>query len=105
VPQFDDPSASGEDAALPHRVPSASGTSVEDEVVERHRAGLLSVPGVTAVWSGLTPSGTTALFIGITDPSARARLPGVLEGYPVEIVDVPGGFVPLPADGGPSETP
>ena len=105
MPGFEDPRTSGEDAALPHQVPAARPASADDEVLERHRSGLLAVSGVTAVWSGLTSSGTTAVFVGITDPAARARLPEELEGYPVEVVDIPGGFVAQPAAEGSPERP
>ncbi|WP_372726978.1 hypothetical protein [Nocardioides sp.] len=102
---FEDPLQGGEDAALPHRPPPSGAASAEDELLERHRADLLTVPGVTAVWSGLTSTGAVAVFVGVTDPSARDRLPRSLEGLPVEVVDVPGGFVALADGDRPAEPP
>ncbi|MGH3874231.1 MAG: hypothetical protein ACRDSR_22475 [Pseudonocardiaceae bacterium] len=46
---------------------------------------------------GRTPIGDDAIRVDVEDESVRDRLPKTVEGYPVEVVVVPGGFGIFPA--------
>ncbi len=93
--QFEEPKAVVEDAAIGEFVPPPRpDLTVLDGVLERNQADLLSIDGVTATWTGLNAEGADVVFVAVTDTSARPRVPQVIEGHPVEVVVVPGGFVP-----------
>lgn len=96
---FQEPSPAPEQAAVsftsppppPGRQPAITA------VVERNRARLLTIEGVHGVAEGRSPIGGDAVRIDVDDESVRDRLPTRIEGYPVEVVVVPGGFGILPA--------
>lgn len=67
-------------------------------VVERSRADLLKIEGVHGVSEGRTPTGDDAVRVDIEDDSVRERLPTAIDGYPLEVVVVAGGFGILPAE-------
>ena len=58
------------------------------EVKRRHSAELLGLPGVCGVGIAKGKSGeyVIALHLETDDPEVRARLPKIVEGYPVEPV-------------------
>ncbi len=66
-------------------------------VVERNRARLFKIEGVHGVSEGQTPIGDDAVRIDVENDLVRDRLPKEIEGYPVQVVVVPGGFGILPA--------
>ncbi len=67
------------------------------DVVERNRARLHKIEGVHGVSEGRTPIGDDAVRVDVENDAVRDRLPQEIEGYPVEVVVVPGGFGILPA--------
>ena len=95
--KFAEPGAAREEAAMSFTPPTAREPSDVTGVVERNRTKLAEIPGVHGVSEGRTPIGDPAVRIDIEDDSVRARLPKEIEGYPVEVVVVPGGFETLPA--------
>jgi hypothetical protein len=94
---FAEPGGAPEEAAISFTPPIPQGQSAVTGVVERNRAELAKIPGVHGVSEGRTPIGDPAVRIDVEDYSVRARLPKEIEGYPVEVVVVPGGFEILPA--------
>lgn len=76
----------------PQRVPSPI-----TEIVERNRARLSEIEGVHGVAESRTPSGDDSIRVDVEDDSVRERVPKEIEGYPVEVIVVPGGFGILPA--------
>jgi hypothetical protein len=106
---FAEPSGPPEQASVPFTPPeSAAASSAPPRpqgppsplttVVERSKAQLLQIEGVHGVAEGRTPIGDDAVRVDIDDDSIRPRLPNEIEGYPVEVVVVPGGFGILPAE-------
>jgi len=89
---FDDPPPSsgrrtGEDAALPHYVPS-DGRDVSTpagDALARHEARLLAIAGVVGVGVGIGLTGAVIL-VYVRNQEARSRVPRVLDGVPVELV-------------------
>ncbi|NOY45062.1 MAG: hypothetical protein GXP50_06395 [Deltaproteobacteria bacterium] len=55
------------------------------DVLARHRAGLLSRTGVVGVWVGLGPDGEACIRVGTDRPagSVDPPLPDEIEGVPV----------------------
>ena len=94
---FAEPGAAPEEAAISFTPPNPQGQSAITGVVERNRAELAKIPGVHGVSEARTLIGDPAVRIDVEDDSVRARLPKEIEGYPVEVVVVPGGFEILPA--------
>ncbi|MBZ4322608.1 hypothetical protein [Streptomyces huiliensis] len=66
-------------------------------VLERNRARLHEIDGVHGVSEGRTPAGDDAIRVDVEDESVGDRVPGEVEGFPVVIAVVPGGFGSLPA--------
>jgi hypothetical protein len=98
-PEFDAPGEASERAEM-HFSPaehSQMSTSEIDGVIDRHSRELLAIDGVHGVGVGRTPIGDTAVRIDIDNESVRSRLPREVDGYPVEVAIVPGGFDILPA--------
>jgi hypothetical protein len=93
-PSFDEPAGATEEAALPTGPPPTpySGAQGMQSTLERARESFMNLPAVAGLAHGLTADGRDALVIYITDQSATASLPDELEGYPVIIQVVPGGF-------------
>lgn len=54
------------------------------QVIERHRAELLAIPGVNGVAAGRTQDGRSAVLVYGNTKERPAQLPAELEGYPVE---------------------
>ena len=94
---FAEPGGAPEKAPISFTPPSPQGQSAVAGIIERHRAELANIPGVHGVSEGRTLTGDPAVRIDVEDASVRARLPKEIEGYPVEVVVVPGGFGILPA--------
>ena len=57
------------------------------EVKEQHEAQFLDMPGVVSVGIGLDPNGNQAIIVGMEgpDPETEAKIPAILDGYPVVI--------------------
>jgi hypothetical protein len=91
---FEEPAESHEEAALPATTPppNQGGAHPVDDVLERHRPELLTIPGFAGVGRGQTPDGNDAIIVWVTDPDAAERVPAEIEGYPVIVNVVPGGF-------------
>jgi hypothetical protein len=91
---FEEPSEMSEDAALPATTPppSSSGANPIDDILERSRPELLALPGVVGTGHGRTQDGADAIIIWVTDPGAAEHVPTEIEGYPVIVNTVPGGF-------------
>ncbi|MDQ4093604.1 MAG: hypothetical protein M3143_09450 [Actinomycetota bacterium] len=95
---FAEPGGAPEQAAvffapLPQQKPNSPITSV----VERSRARLHKIEGVHGVSEGRTSIGDDAVRVDVENELVRDRLPKDIDGYPVEVVVVPGGFGILPA--------
>jgi hypothetical protein len=73
-------------AEKPRPTENVSGGPVMD-VIERHSADLLNVPGVVGVYEGRTQDQRPVIRIMVAKrtPEHDQKLPKVLEGYPVEI--------------------
>jgi hypothetical protein len=92
---FEEPAHNHEEAALPATTtppPNQGGTHPIDGVLERIRPELLAIPGFAGVGRGQTPDGNDAVIVWVTDPEAAERVPTEIEGYPVIVNVVPGGF-------------
>ena len=57
------------------------------EVKKQHETQLLDMPGVVSVGIGLDPNGDQAIIVGMErpDPETEAKIPAIIEGYPVMI--------------------
>jgi hypothetical protein len=91
---FDEPAGATEEAALPTGPPPTPYDVPPDmqSTLERARESFMKHPAVAGLAHGLTADGRDALVIYVTEQSATASLPDELEGYPVIIQVVPGGF-------------
>ena len=91
---FDEPGGVTEAAAVPLGAPPTPYDAPTDmqSALMRARESFIDLPAVTGVAHGLTADGHDALVIYVTDHSATASLPAELDGYPVIIQVVPGGF-------------
>lgn len=95
---FEAPGDAPEQAAVSYTGPGPQGPqSAVTATVERHRAELTKIAGVYGVAESRTAIGDPAIRIDIDNDSVRDRLPKEIEGLPVEVVVVPGGFEILPA--------
>jgi len=92
TPPFEEPTADGEQAAVPVGAPPDLERHSTDAVVEAHRRHLLAVAGVVGVGHGRTPDGDDAVLVWVTDARAADRLPRELDGHAVIVELVPGGF-------------
>src|SRR5690349_4718311 len=96
-PGFEDPGQGREEAALPSMAPPGSGRlEAVDEVIERIRGDLLGRPGVIGVARGRTEDGADAVVVWVSQPADGEQIPREIEGYPVVVHIVPGGFHALP---------
>jgi hypothetical protein len=92
---FEEPAHSREEAALSSTTtppPSQGGAHPIEDVLERTRPELLAIPGFAGSGHGRTPEGNDAIIVWVTDPDAAKRVPTEIEGYPVIVNVVPGGF-------------
>lgn len=94
---FAEPRAAAEEARVSFTPPTPGSRSRITEVIERNRVELTEIEGVHGVAEGRTPTGDDAVRVDVDDDAVRERLPETIEGYPVEVVVVPGGFGTLPA--------
>ena len=97
-PGFHEPAASSEEAEVSFEPPPPQGQSAIAQAIERSKASLLDIEGVHGVSQGRTAIGDDAVRVDVEDDSVRERIPAEIEGYPVEVVLVPGGFGTLPAE-------
>ena len=58
-----------------------------EEVKKQHETLFLDMPGVVSVGIGLDPSGHQAIIVGLDGPrpETAAKIPAMLEGFPVII--------------------
>jgi hypothetical protein len=63
-----------------------------DDILKRSRPELLALPRVVGTGHGRTPEGDDAITVWVTDPEAAERVSTGIEGYPVIVNTVPGGF-------------
>lgn len=63
-----------------------------DRVLERHRASLAALDGVAGAGHGVTTAGDDAVAIWVSRADVAEQLPSTLDGYPVVVHVVPGGF-------------
>lgn len=95
---FTVPGGGPEEAAVSFTPPPGQGAArAITGVVERNRERLFRVEGVHGVSEGRNAIGDDAVRVDVEDESVRNRLPAEIEGYPVDVVVVPGGFGILPA--------
>lgn len=95
---FANPGGGSEEAAVSFTPPPQGRQSPIAGVVERNREWLHEIEGVHGVSEGRTQIGNDAIRVDVEDDSVRERLPSEIEGRPVEVVVVPGGFGTLPAE-------
>lgn len=94
---FAEPGGAPEQAAVPFiPPPQHKPNSPVTGVVERNRARLHQLEGVHGVSEGRTPIGDDAVRVDVENDTVRDRLPQEIEGYPLEVVVVPGGFGIIP---------
>ena len=97
-PKFESPGDASERAEMSFSPSGSESASSEiGGVIDRHSGELLKIKGVYGVGAGRTPIGDDAVRVDIDNESIRGQLPQEIEGYPVEVVVVPGGFDILPA--------
>jgi hypothetical protein len=99
---FEAPYGDDEQAAVPFTPGPGPARPAIDQVLERNTPALRAIEGVAGVGHGRTPTGDDAIVIHVRDASVRDRLPRDVEGYPVEVIVVPGGFDIQDQGGGPS---
>lgn len=86
--------AGTEQAAMAYPGPPSSAA---DAVIDRARAALRDLPGFVGVGRTRTAIGDEAIAVYMLSTSAADQIPDHLEGLPVQLVVVPGGFDTLPA--------
>ncbi|MFC9919555.1 hypothetical protein [Agromyces binzhouensis] len=83
----------GEDAALPAgQPPPGPEPDPVDELIAAEQDRLLGLSGVDGVGHGRTDEGEDAIIVWISDPAAATSVPRAIEGVPVIVEHVPGGF-------------
>jgi hypothetical protein len=63
-----------------------------DSAIRSWHDRLLAVVGVEGVGHGLTPDGRDAVLVWVSAATAADALPTEIEGYPVLVLHVSGGF-------------
>jgi hypothetical protein len=89
---FEAPSGDEEQAAVPFAPGPGAAPSLIDAVLERNAPRLREIDGVTGFGTGRTQAGDAAIIVHVRDASVRDQLPEIVEGYPVVVEVVPGGF-------------
>jgi hypothetical protein len=90
--QFEEPRPTGESAQLPMRTPEQPAMDELDEVIARTAAELVSRQGVHGVGRGYARPGQDGIVIFVDNDEVKTSLPTEIEGYPVAVETVPGGF-------------
>jgi hypothetical protein len=62
------------------------------EALARHRVRLLAIKGVYGVSEGQDPNGQEIVRVDVESTDAASGLPPDVDGFPVRVVVVPGGF-------------
>ena len=75
-----------EQAAISYQPGPATQSSGVSLAKERNESRLLAIEGVRGVGIGRTAIGDDALVLFLVDESVARRLPGEVDGYPVETV-------------------
>lgn len=91
---FEPPTVTGEQAGVDWR-PAENEHPAGDEldrVIARVAPDLMSIAGVHGVGRGLHQPGADAIVVHVENDSVRDSLPARVEGYPVLVEVVPGGF-------------
>ncbi|HYR74402.1 MAG TPA: hypothetical protein VEM96_01050 [Pyrinomonadaceae bacterium] len=76
-----------EDAAMayyPEEHTTTASSSDIERVKQAHEQELMSIDGVEGVGIGKNPIGGDAILVYLRDEGARKRVPGNIEGHPVE---------------------
>lgn len=94
--EFAEPGSAREEAEISFSPPIRQEQSAVSSVIIRHGAELTKIAGVHGISEGRTPTGDPTVRIDVDNDSVRARLPEMIEGFPVQIVVVPGGFEIFP---------
>lgn len=89
---FEAPHGGEEQAAVPFASGPGAAPSPIDAVLERNTPWLREIAGVVGIGAGRTATGDDAIVIHVRDASVQDRLPETVEGYPVVVEVVPGGF-------------
>jgi hypothetical protein len=89
---FLEPGADGGEAAVSAFTPNPQPTSPIDGVLERNGPRLLAIDGVIGIGHTRTAIGADAVLVHVLYDSVRERVPEEMEGYPVEVVVIKGGF-------------
>jgi hypothetical protein len=91
---FEEPANGGEEAGLPVTTPPPAPGERHpiDDILEHSRPELLAIPGVAGIGHGQTADGKDAVIVWVTEAVAAERLPTEIDGYPVIVNTVPGGF-------------
>lgn len=92
--QYDEPRQTDEVAALPVRDEPPPGPPMDelDAVITRVAQDLKHVPGVHGVGRGLGTPERDAIVVFVDHADVGKSLPEQIEGYPVAVQVVPGGF-------------
>ncbi len=91
-PIFEEPHGASEQAAIPFAPAPLGPPTAMDAVLERSRQRLLTIQGVVGVGQGRTAIGDDAILAFVDNQGVGSKVPRELEGYPVEVIVVPGGF-------------
>jgi hypothetical protein len=62
------------------------------EALARHRVRLLAVKGVHGVSEGQDPNGQEIVRVDVESADVASALPPDVDGFPIRVVVVPGGF-------------
>lgn len=89
---FQEPHDGGGQAAVTPSAPPPGPSTPIDDAIEWQRPRLLTIDGVIGVARGQSSTGGDAVLVHVLDDSVRARVPEEVEGLPVEVVVIRGGF-------------
>ncbi|MCZ6876044.1 MAG: hypothetical protein O7G88_21365 [bacterium] len=84
-----------EEAAMPYPAEEEGEympTSEIERAIHKHDQQLLSIDGVEGMGTGQDEIGDSVIVVYLSDETVRQRIPSALEGFPVRIEMVPGGF-------------
>jgi hypothetical protein len=89
---FDEPQQAQESAEMPFRTPDQPPMDELDEVIARTASELKDRQGVHGVGRGYGRPGEDGIVIFVDNADVKGSLPNEIEGYPVVVEVVPGGF-------------